>query len=219
MISDLCTWWPLWWILPFLMGLLTGWYLRAGSKKRIKELEQKLSQERSQNYDIRKDLRKCDAETDQLKKRTSKLLKEIEELDKGKQIINPLSAGVSEKAISVDGGLQDKQAAISSESSKDNFALLLDTNLQVIEGIGPRLESLLQENGIIRWSDLANKSTGELRALLDKHGNRYEVVNPDAWPKQAQMASKRDFDRLINFQHANDGSSKLKKIMTKLGIL
>jgi len=103
-------------------------------------------------------------------------------------------------------------------SNKGNYKILRPTNLQIIEGIGPKMESLLKENGIHDWKALSGKSLGEIRAILDKYGGRYSIVNPETWPKQATLAKKEKWEKLISLQGENGGESKLNKILIKLGI-
>lgn len=102
--------------------------------------------------------------------------------------------------------------------------IFLDNNLQLIEGIGPKVEAVLQENGIHTWSDLAGKSSDELRAILAGAG--LSMMNPDSWPRQAQLAADGDWDTLASLQHTldagrsnvgdGDNPAKIDKLAEKL---
>jgi len=118
----------------------------------------------------------------------------------------------------------------SSGSSKSNpYAKLKSDNLQIIEGVGPKMESVLHENGVKSWSDLAGKSEADLRAILDKYGDKYRIIDPSSWSAQASKAAAGDWDGLISLQKALDGGkgdtgnnqtdSKLEKLMVKMGLL
>jgi predicted flap endonuclease-1-like 5' DNA nuclease len=60
-------------------------------------------------------------------------------------------------------------------------------DLKVIEGIGPALERLLNENGIFSYDQLANHSVTKLEEILDKAGPRFRVHVPETWPEQAGL--------------------------------
>lgn len=60
-------------------------------------------------------------------------------------------------------------------------------DLKVIEGIGPALERLLNENGIFSYDQLANHKVSLLEEILDKAGPRFRVHVPETWPEQAGL--------------------------------
>ncbi|MBK9492176.1 MAG: hypothetical protein IPO07_27825 [Haliscomenobacter sp.] len=102
--------------------------------------------------------------------------------------------------------------------------IFLDNNLQLIEGIGPKVEAVLQENGIRSWDDLAGKSSDELKTILAGAG--LSMMNPDSWPRQAQLAADGDWDNLASLQHTldagrsnvgdGDNPAKVDKLAEKL---
>lgn len=109
------------------------------------------------------------------------------------------------------------------------YSKLKSDNLQIVEGIGPKMESVLHENGVKSWSDLAGKNETELRAILDKYGDKYRIIDPTSWSAQASKAAAGDWDGLITLQKSLDGGkgntgntstdSKLEKLMMKMGLL
>lgn len=60
-------------------------------------------------------------------------------------------------------------------------------DLTRIEGIGPKTEKILNENGIINFSQLAEKTLDELRTILTTAGSVYLRHNPESWPGQAAL--------------------------------
>jgi len=82
----------------------------------------------------------------------------------------------------------------------------MDNNLQIVEGIGPKVEALLHENGIRSWEDLESKSSDEIKAILAGAG--LSMMNPDSWPRQAQLAALGDWDTLAALQHTLDAGRK-----------
>jgi predicted flap endonuclease-1-like 5' DNA nuclease len=101
----------------------------------------------------------------------------------------------------------------------DKYAKITDNNLQIIEGIGPKMESVLNENGISSLTVLASKSHAELRAILDKYDDKYRIIDPSGWSAQAKLARDRDFDGLIAYQKTDGSESKIEKLFVKLGIV
>lgn len=87
-------------------------------------------------------------------------------------------------------------------------------NLQIVEGIGPAMESVLKENGITTWSQLADRSVPELRSILDKYGKKYQIIDPTTWLEQARLAAAGKVDDLIRLQKM-DGVSKLENMLDR----
>jgi len=73
-------------------------------------------------------------------------------------------------------------------------------NLQLIEGIGPKLESILKKNGIKTFKSLSTTKVATLRSILEKAGPRFNAQNPSTWSKQARFAAAGKFSDLIKFQ-------------------
>jgi predicted flap endonuclease-1-like 5' DNA nuclease len=96
------------------------------------------------------------------------------------------------------------RSAESPRSVYDRY--FLDNNLQIVEGIGPKVEALLHENGVRSWADLEGKSSDELKAILAGAG--LSMMNPDSWPRQAQLAGMSDWDTLASLQHTLDAGRK-----------
>lgn len=71
-------------------------------------------------------------------------------------------------------------------------------DLKVIEGIGPKVASVLNAGGIATYEQLAGASVEALREMLDAAGYRY--MAPDSWPEQARLAQAGDWDALKTLQ-------------------
>jgi len=91
----------------------------------------------------------------------------------------------------------------------------IETNyLQIIEGIGPKMEAVLNENGVVTWSQLAARTVPELQDILDKYGNKYQIIDPAPWLEQARLAAAGKVEDLIKLQKI-DGVSKLENLLYK----
>ncbi|HEY8092972.1 MAG TPA: hypothetical protein VID93_04295 [Acidimicrobiales bacterium] len=73
--------------------------------------------------------------------------------------------------------------------------VILD-DLKVIEGIGPRIEEVLQGAGITTWTKLAQASPEQLRSVLTAAGSQYNAHDPTTWPQQAVLALGGHWDAL-----------------------
>ena len=73
-------------------------------------------------------------------------------------------------------------------------------NLKKIEGIGPKIEELLQAKNIYTFEQLANQSSADLRSILDEAGARFRMHNPETWSEQAKIAAAGDWEYLKSWQ-------------------
>jgi len=78
-------------------------------------------------------------------------------------------------------------------------------DLKIVEGIGPKIEQLLKEDGINTWEDLANAEVSRLEAILAKAGKRYRLAKPATWPRQARLAADAKWGELKEYQDELQG--------------
>ncbi|MEM1214425.1 MAG: helix-hairpin-helix domain-containing protein [Bacteroidota bacterium] len=75
-----------------------------------------------------------------------------------------------------------------------------ETDLKMIEGIGPKIEEVLHQAGIPDWKSLASTEPGRLREILEAAGGRFRMHNPYTWPLQARLAAAGRWDELKEYQ-------------------
>ena len=63
-------------------------------------------------------------------------------------------------------------------------------DLNVIEGIGPKIQDIFRTNGIKNLDELAKSTVDFLDSILKKAGPRYRMHNPESWPDQAKEILK-----------------------------
>lgn len=80
-----------------------------------------------------------------------------------------------------------KEKSIDAKTEKPKTISSKPDDLKVIEGIGPALERLLNENQISSYDQLANKKVADLEEILEKAGPRFRVHVPETWPEQASL--------------------------------
>ncbi len=95
--------------------------------------------------------------------------------------------------------------AFNAGAAKAAFGKTIKENdLKIVEGIGPKIAELFNDNGIHTWSDLANTAVSTLQSHLDTKGERYRVHNPGTWPMQSGLAAEGKWDALKKWQDEND---------------
>lgn len=67
-------------------------------------------------------------------------------------------------------------------------------DLTILEGIGPKINQLLQTAGIRTFAQLAVAEISELKAILDPAGLQF--IDPGSWAEQAKLAAEGKFDEL-----------------------
>ena len=80
--------------------------------------------------------------------------------------------------------------------------------LTKVEGIGPKIEQLLKNDGIYTFANLAKSSQKRLQAILTAAGNRFKMHNPSTWPQQAKLAADAKWDELKKLQDQLKGGRK-----------
>lgn len=78
-------------------------------------------------------------------------------------------------------------------------------NLKKVEGIGPKIESLLNGAGIFSWSRLSVTSPDFIKEVLVTGGDRFKMHNPASWPMQAEMAANGEWEKLNKWQDEHSG--------------
>ena len=73
-------------------------------------------------------------------------------------------------------------------------------DLKIVEGIGPKIEQLLNEGGINTWEELAAAEVDRLKEILDAAGSRYQIHDPSTWPAQSKFAAEGKWEELKEYQ-------------------
>lgn len=96
---------------------------------------------------------------------------------------------------------------VENSSFTNNVSNINQTDdLKKIEGIGPRIEQLLQTNNISSFEALKNCSNEKLVSILENAGPQYRMHDPKTWPEQAKMAFSGEWDKLTAYQDILLGS-------------
>lgn len=88
---------------------------------------------------------------------------------------------------------QDLAASVCNKKIEEN-------DLKIVEGIGPKIETLMNAAGISTWKELSEASTEKLQAILDAGGENFAIHNPSTWAKQALLAYEGKWQDLKDLQ-------------------
>lgn len=78
-------------------------------------------------------------------------------------------------------------------------------DLKIIEGIGPKVQDLLNAEGVYTFAQLAAMTPEAIKAILDAAGSIYAAMSPDTWPQQASLAAEGRMEELKKLQDELDG--------------
>ena len=113
---------------------------------------------------------------------------------------------------SLDGGRSDSIVEEETDSKLEKFLIKAgilkkwkQDDLKAIEGIGPKIDTLLHDAGINTWWTLANTEVSVLNEILEKAGPRFQLADPSTWPRQALMAAEGRWDDFQAYQDALNG--------------
>lgn len=73
-------------------------------------------------------------------------------------------------------------------------------DLKLVEGIGPKIETLLNKEGIITFRHLSETTDERLMDILRAAGPSFQMHVPESWAHQADMAADGRWDELKIWQ-------------------
>ena len=81
-------------------------------------------------------------------------------------------------------------------------------DLTRMEGIGPKISSLLQTAGITTFAQLAAADVGRLKEILTE-ADLLGLADPTTWPEQARLAAAGEWDALEALQDELKGGRRV----------
>lgn len=110
-------------------------------------------------------------DTKEIKKVSKKVVKETR--DNVKKVVR--------RAKTVDQ-VANKTVVVKTTKTKN----VAKNDLKVIDGIGPKMEAVLNSAGVKSFKDLATSNVDQLKAALLKADNRYRLMDPSPWVQAAK---------------------------------
>ena len=108
-----------------------------------------------------------------------------------------------------------RKKSVKAKSNNDDQNLSDHDDLKKIEGIGPKIEEVLNKGGIYTYSQLYNSNRDRLKKLLTDAGSQFRMHEPESWPHQAGMANRGEWDDLETYQHSLTQEQAIKAINKK----
>jgi len=90
-------------------------------------------------------------------------------------------------------------------------AIIKNDDLKLIEGVGPKMATILNNAGIITFKQLSTTKVTTLREILAAAGPRYKMHNPSNWTKQAKLAAAGKMDELKKLKAELKAEKVVKK--------
>ena len=230
----LCTYPILPWLLPFILGLAVGWTIWGRYSASFAGLRGENATLKTKIHDLEGDLKKCKAHSASLESDLALIKGKLREAEaKIGSVHNEIKTEETKPDLSFitsdETGAEEANQVSKPTLPVQNISTHLSShNLQIIEGIGPKMEEVLKSNGVENWSDLARQTPESLLLMLSQYGESYRIIDPSSWPDQAKLAINEDFESLIlyqkNLEPGQEGlgqvhDSKLEKILISSGLL
>ena len=174
--------WPL--ILAFLLGLLLGWLLKSmfGNNDN-KQSSAELTDYKSKYFAIKKELDNCNENVKSLQQKTVESLSLTPKKDTKKK---------TKKVV------KTPNVIVANPPSKKD-------DLTKVEGIGPKINGLLNDAGIFTFKQLSETSIDKLKQILHDAGPRYRMHKPLTWAQQAKLAAEGKWEELKKWQNELKG--------------
>lgn len=194
----LCPWWLIWTLGAFLLGALLHYLLFCkGKTDEIARLQAESDGYHAKLTNAEKDRAGLQYQLDEAQKHIAAIRADLSRCEADKA---GLQAQLNTSATVRGGlGLANLPGGVTARAT-DYVGLLGDDNLQIIEGVGPKIEGLLKAAGFTTWSAVGAASVDELQKVLDEAGSSYRLADPKSWPRQAELAAAGKWAELIEFQ-------------------
>lgn len=214
-------------LLPFLLGLLLGWLLWSRFKSMVANLENKLDATEKERDDwkmqadgYRKQVSEIEGEISTAQGRAREMEVQVNDMESKladcKEALTNAKASNTTSNISTAGAVATGAAvsSLGSDTSKSNDdssstketsgvtggGVAVKEDLTKIEGIGPKTKELLYNAGIYNFAQLKNTDASKIQDILSQAGDRFKLLNPGTWSRQASMADSGDWDTLDKYQ-------------------
>jgi len=105
----------------------------------------------------------------------------------------------------IEAKLDDLLARCAALEAKIASGGVVRDDLTRIEGIGPKIQDLLYDGGILTWGQLATAPVDRLKNILHLAGERFQMHDPTSWPDQAKLAAEGRWDELDELQDILQG--------------
>jgi predicted flap endonuclease-1-like 5' DNA nuclease len=159
---------------------------------------------------------KLKAELDACHSKTKHLSEKVDSLQG--ELSKAKSASSSTSAMSAASPISEKQQPASNSANNNSFDAaaakavigkkVVQDDLKIVEGIGPKIADLFIAAGIKTWKDLSETTIDKANEILKNAGERYAIHNPGTWPRQAKLMYEGKWEELKAWQDTLDGGKE-----------
>ena len=156
-------------------------------------------------------VKKVEKTTEDLKAKSSEKLNDLREdvLEQAKKILNKgeemvedaldtkkttkkvkKNVAKAKETVTTTAKVATKKASTQAKKVATVAATIVKDDLKLINGIGPKLEKIFNENGIETFAQLAKASEAKIKSILEKAGPIFKNANFSDWVKQAEDFAK-----------------------------
>lgn len=178
-----------------LLGFLIGYLLRKNRKcPKCEEME-------NENTTLKGSISKLDDELTTLKSN----LKKLEDNNAEFRInIKKLEDENTELKLKAESLMAETSPLFAFNTGKAREIMgfrVVENDLKIVEGIGPKISRILGNRGIKTWKALSETDPSLIKDyMLKDGGERYRIHVPDTWPEQARLAHEGMWHELKSFQ-------------------
>lgn len=131
--------------------------------------------------------------------------KEVEPKQQKTDIHEPAAAATGTEIESAEAVIAEEMHIETDQPAAE--AQIIPDDLKKIEGIGPKIASLLQEKGILTFAHLAEMDEDRLVQILTEASLQH-IARPATWPEQAKLAANGEWDALAALQDSLKGGQR-----------
>ncbi len=73
-------------------------------------------------------------------------------------------------------------------------------DLKMVEGIGPKIEQVLNNNDVHTWEQLSGLDPDDIKGMLIQAGDQFNAHDPGTWPRQSALARDGQWEELHELQ-------------------
>lgn len=147
----------------------------------VQDAEDRIAQLQAELQERRHALEEAQAEREQLRAENEQLQVEV--------------ASAMPEQAPTESTMPEEVSAATEEA-----AVVVPSDLKRVEGIGPKIEEILNNAGIHTFQQLAESNVERLQTVLQEAGERYRMADPHTWPEQARLAAEEKWDELAALQ-------------------
>ena len=94
----------------------------------------------------------------------------------------------------------DPKLAMIAAAAAAGIVVKGEDDLEIVEGIGPKIAALLRDAGINTFAKLGAASIPALSTILENAGPRFKLANPGSWAEQGALAAAGKWHELKKLQ-------------------